>query len=352
MGVVMVTGIDPKVDYVFKRLCGNEDHALLLVDLLNAVLGFPVGRAVTGVTLLNPFVPKDYAEGKVSVLDVRARDDPGRQFLLEMQRFVPPALAKRLLFYWAGGHADQLLKGERYELLQPTYTICLLNEPFLPGAAFHHAFGPYDAQNGVLLCKDFDIHVIELSKFDLPAEQVKTPLERWCYFFKHGAALEPGNLPAALDVPVIRQAVEVLVKISQSELERQHYLERQRAERDAANLAAEARVARQVGFEEGREKGFDEGRGKGFDEGRGKGFDEGRAKGYDEGVAKGYDEGVAKGEVIGRIRLLQRLLGQSETAAAELHQLSLPELEQREAALERQFRGPKPANGSPPANPA
>jgi hypothetical protein len=34
----MATDIDPKVDYVFKRLCGDEDNALVLVDVLNAVL--------------------------------------------------------------------------------------------------------------------------------------------------------------------------------------------------------------------------------------------------------------------------------------------------------------------------
>src|SRR2546423_128836 len=113
----MATGIDPRGDYVFKRLCGAEENALLLVDLLNAVLGFPPGRRVRGVTLLNPFVDQDYAEGKVPILDVRARDDPGRQFLLEMQRFVPPGFVKRLLYYWAGGHAEQLLRGERYEML-------------------------------------------------------------------------------------------------------------------------------------------------------------------------------------------------------------------------------------------
>src|SRR5205085_1951366 len=112
----MATGIDPRGDYVFKRLCGDEDNALLLVDLLNAVLRFPAGRVVRGVTLVNPFVEKDYAEGKVPVLDVRARDDPGRQYLLEMQRFVRAGLAKRLLYYWAGGHAEQLLRGQRYEL--------------------------------------------------------------------------------------------------------------------------------------------------------------------------------------------------------------------------------------------
>jgi hypothetical protein len=69
----MASGIDPKGDYVFKRLCGDEDNALVLVDLLNAVLRFPTGRRVRGVALLNPFVERDYIECKVPIVDVQAR---------------------------------------------------------------------------------------------------------------------------------------------------------------------------------------------------------------------------------------------------------------------------------------
>jgi predicted transposase/invertase (TIGR01784 family) len=297
----MGSGIDPRVDYVFKRLLGDEANALLLVDLLNAVLGFPAGKRVSGVQLLNPFVAKDVAEGKVPILDIRARDDPGRQFLVEMQRFVPAAFAKRLLYYWAGAHAEQLLRGERYELIQPTYTICFLNETLWSGTGYHSRFVPFDPKQGVELGKDFQLHTLELSKFDLPVEEVKTPLERWCYLFKHGATLDLESLPASLDVPVIRQAVEILVKLSQDELERQRYLERQRAEQDAASLAADARVARQ--------------------------------------------EGIETGQWIGRIQLLQQLLGQPPTPSEELSRLSEEDLMQREEALQRQFSAKKEANG-------
>jgi predicted transposase/invertase (TIGR01784 family) len=320
----MGTGIDPKVDYVFKRLCGDEDNALLLVDLLNTVLRFPAGKAVRGVTLLNPFVAQDYAEGKVPVLDVRARDDPGRQFLLEMQMLVRAGFGSRLLYYWAGGHAEQLLKGERYELLQPTYTICMLNETLFPGSAYHHRFRAYDEERGVLLCRDLEIHLIELSKFDVPAEAVQTPLERWCYFFKHGASLDLDNLPATLDVPVIRKAVEVLVKLSQDEIERHRAAERLKGERDAADLRASARMARAEGLQAGRE--------------------EGRREGFDEGIEKG----IEKGKLIGRIQLLQQLLGQPETASEELNRLPEQDLLQMEESLKRELSGKRQANGTPP----
>jgi hypothetical protein len=44
--------MDPKTDYVFKQLLGNEDQAPLLVDLLNAALAFSGGWRVSGVDIL------------------------------------------------------------------------------------------------------------------------------------------------------------------------------------------------------------------------------------------------------------------------------------------------------------
>lgn len=324
----MATGIDPKVDYVFKRLSGDEDNALLLVDQLNTVIGFPAGRLVRGVTLLNPFVAKDYAEGKVSVLDVRARNDPGRQFLVEMQLFLHPAFAKRLLYYWASSHGGQLLRGERHELLQPTYTICWLNETLLPDDAYHHCFRVYDQQHGVSLTGDLEIHLLELSKFNVPVHEVKTPLERWCYFYKHGASLDPGSLPATLDVPVIRQAVEVLMKISQDELEQHRAAERWRAERDAASLAAEAKLGREA-LENLR-------------------LAQENLRLAQEVRQKAFDEGIEKGQLLGRIRLLQQLLQLPETSREELNRLPEQDLVQLEESLKQQLAARRPGNGTPP----
>lgn len=233
----MGSGIDPRGDYVFNRVCGDEDNALVLVDQLNAVIRFPRGRVVRGVTLLNPFVASDFVEGKTPVLDIRARDDIGRQFLVEMQLVGLQGLAKRLLYYWAGAHSEQLLKGERYEMLQPTFAICWLNETVVQDH-FHHCFRLYDEKQKALLTPDLEIHLLELNKFTLPVEQVQTPLERWCYFYKHGASLDPEALPTTLNVPVIRQAVEVLMKISQDERARHIAAEGLRAQRDAASRAA------------------------------------------------------------------------------------------------------------------
>jgi len=304
----MQSGIDPKVDYAFKRLFGSEAYLALLIDLLNAVLGLPLGKRVREIILRNPFSEKAYAEDKASILDVKASDESGRQHHLEMQLAVGWAFPRRFLFYWAQHYAGQLRAGDFHETLCAAYSIAFLDGRQFNDDPYHHIFRPWDATSRTLLCKEMELHTIELPKFNLTAEQCSTPLERWCYFLKHGETLDDENLPPSLDVPPIRQALEVLHMLSQDELERERYLDRLKAERDAASLQHGYRLARESGLEEGRE------------------------------------EGREQGEMIGRIHAYQRMLKQTLTPKEELLKHSIEELARLAEQLEAQLL-PK-ANGA------
>jgi len=296
----MQSGIDPKVDYAFKRLFGSAANVALLVDLLNAVLALPPGKRVREVTLRNPFSEKTYAEEKSSVLDVKAADESGRQHHLEMQLAVGWAFAKRFLFYWAQHYAGQLRAGDFHETLCAAYSIAFLDGRLFDDDSYHHTFRAWDANSGTLLCKELELHTIELPKFNLTPEQCSTPLERWCYFLKHGETLDDENLPSSLDVPPIRQALEILRMLSQDELERERYLDRLKAQRDAASLLHAAHFAREAGQEEG--------------------------------------------QLIGRIQLCQRMLKQPVAPKEELLKQSVDELARLAEQLEGQLL-PKP-NGA------
>src|SRR5262245_50002186 len=124
----MPSGIDPTVDYAFKRVFGSEGHADVPIDLLNAVLNPPAGKVVREVRFLNPFTEAEHAGAKRAVFDIRARDQGGRLFNLEMQRQVPWSFSKRALYYLTTLHGQQLLEGDYYETLCPTYSICFLGE--------------------------------------------------------------------------------------------------------------------------------------------------------------------------------------------------------------------------------
>src|SRR5262245_53011939 len=98
----MKLGIDPKVDVAFRKVFGSEDNALLLIDLLHAVVR--PARPFTGLELVLPQSEKAAPDDKLAIGDVRARDQGNRQFHLEMQWQVPWFFPKRALFYWARFH--------------------------------------------------------------------------------------------------------------------------------------------------------------------------------------------------------------------------------------------------------
>ena len=242
--------IDPKIDCVFKALLGAEANERLLVHFLNAMLGAELPEPVVEVTILNPYNERELLDDKLSVVDVKARDECGRLYQIEIQLLVLPELPARILYGWADLYSAQLRSGEDYSELRPTYTIWLLGETLLaqvPGYA--HRFRLRDEQ-GRGLIDHGGIWLFELAKFAV--EQVQTEQERWLKFFNEGERLEESDLPEWMQTDAMRQAMGTLKEFSEKERAyhayqaRQNYLRQQRSiERHIEALMAEAEQARQ-----------------------------------------------------------------------------------------------------------
>ena len=130
--------------------------------------------------------------------------------------------------------------------------ICILTQKLIGDAEVHHVFRMVDEKRNVPFCKDAEIHTIELSKFRATAEEVETPIERWCYFLTHATEMDPKALPERLRTPAIIQAMEVLMRIRESEQDRQAYLTRRMSEADIATREYMSKHAREIGLVEGR----------------------------------------------------------------------------------------------------
>ena len=182
----MKPGIDPKVDYAFKKVFGSESNVDLLKLLLEAVLGFPL----SAVEIANPFEEKDAADDKLCVLDIKAKDADGRWFDVEMQTHSHPAIRPRLLYYWAQLYAGQLVEGQDFTELRPAYSICFLNARMFAKRSdvYHNIFGLIDGATGEEFSKHLGIHVLELPKFVLGADDLKTMKEKWCYFLRRNTS--------------------------------------------------------------------------------------------------------------------------------------------------------------------
>ena len=247
----MIPGIDPTVDYAFKRLFGLERSVSILKHMLNAVLQRWHHSLVTHLDLLNPFNEKETTDDKLSVVDLKARDQQGRHFNVEMQMLSNWIFPNRVLYYWSRLHALQLHEGQDFRELQPTISICFLNDILnreRPEYQFCFRLGE-DQHPNLIFSPHLEIHLFELPKFQLQPEVLDTPLEKWLYFLRHAAILDTDKLPPSLQVPEIQQAFEELVMVTQSDRDRAKYEERFKAELDARSF-------KPVLLEEGRREGL------------------------------------------------------------------------------------------------
>nr|MDE5978063.1 Rpn family recombination-promoting nuclease/putative transposase [Turicibacter sp.] len=75
--------LPPKMDFVFKRIFGNENHPNILISFLNAVLN--PGDPIKSVILKDTTIEKSHLEDKYSRLDVKAMTNKGEHINIEIQ---------------------------------------------------------------------------------------------------------------------------------------------------------------------------------------------------------------------------------------------------------------------------
>lgn len=243
--------IDPTVDCVFKALLGSEENRNLLVHFLNAILGGELPQPVVAVDILNPFNEREFLGDKLSVVDVKARDDRQRQYQMEVQLLIHRDLPARMLYTWADLYSKQLKEGQSYARLMPTFSIWLLGAVLLPDRpGYLHRFRLRD-DAGLPLVEHGGIWVLELPKF--AATEIQNEAERWLRFFREAPSLDEANLPAWMNTPQMRQAMSTLTAFSDKERAydayqaRQNYLREQASiQEELADLRAEREAERQA----------------------------------------------------------------------------------------------------------
>ena len=120
--------IDSKIDCVFKALLGTESNRALLIHFLHAILEAALGAPITSVEILNSYNEREFLDDKLSIVDVKARDQRKRLHQIEIQLLTYADLLARILYTWTDLYRSQLKRGEDYSKLQPTYSIWLLGD--------------------------------------------------------------------------------------------------------------------------------------------------------------------------------------------------------------------------------
>lgn len=198
--------VDVKNDVAFRKIFGNEKKKVILISFLNAVLGLEGQDRIKDVTLLNPFQLPRLTGEKSSIIDVRATDEKGITFIVEMQVAEPDGFDKRVLYYTSKDYAGQINSGDDYPLLRPVYFIGILNFNYFIGEDYLSSHSIIDEATGDNGFKDLKFRFIELKKFNKKANELKSIIDKWTFFIKNAEDLEV--MPDNVDDEGLKEAYE------------------------------------------------------------------------------------------------------------------------------------------------
>ncbi|MEQ8225682.1 MAG: Rpn family recombination-promoting nuclease/putative transposase, partial [Candidatus Eremiobacterota bacterium] len=207
--------INPRVDFAFKLIFGNEQNKDILISLLNAILEDYQAYPIESIEILNPLGSKEYSKDKLTILDIKAKDEKGEFYNIEMQIADQYYYQKRALYYWSRLYTSQISEGIGYQNLARTVSINILNFNTIKEKDYHNIYRLKELKKNTDLTDQLEIHFIELEKFSKELPDLKRTMDRWIYFLKHAEKFTETNLPEPLkEIEPIEKANVMLDRIS------------------------------------------------------------------------------------------------------------------------------------------
>ncbi len=257
--------VDPKADLTFKKVFG--EHSDLLASLLNALLPLPEDGKIVSIEYLPPEIVPDDPLHKDSIVDVRCKDQNGRQFIVEMQMIWSPDYNQRALYNAAKAYSRELPVGGDYASLKTVYSLNLLNDNLdldVPQWYHHYRLEHHEVKGETI--DGIQLVFVELKKFKPHTWPERKMAVLWLRFLTEINGKTRQAPPELEANPEVRKALEMVEVAALSPEERAKYdgfqdwlcretrranaerraerLPQVEAERDAANARAEAEKAR------------------------------------------------------------------------------------------------------------
>ncbi|MDR1259410.1 MAG: Rpn family recombination-promoting nuclease/putative transposase [Tannerellaceae bacterium] len=274
----MARYLDPKNDLPFKRIFG--EHPDLLKSFLNALMPLEKDQQIVNLEYLAAEQVPDNPAKKNSIVDVRCKDNYGRQFIVEMQMYWNNVFSNRMVFNASKAYVRQLDKNEYYHLLQPVYALAILNDVFDEKTPeFYHHYRIVNYRNTDEVIRGLEFVMVELPKFSPEKWADRRMAVLWLRFLKEVKESKPVVSADLKENADIRKALDICEEGAFTEAELATYDKYWDIIRTENSLIAASRA-------EGMAEGLTEGRAEGLAEGRAEGLAEGEAKGIAKGIAE------------------------------------------------------------------
>lgn len=248
--------LSPKVDFVFKRIFGNENNPRILISFLNAVI--KPKDLIETVQIMNNDIDKESIEDKFSRLDIKAKTNKNELINIEIQIKDEHNMVKRSLYYWSKMFESQLTEGKKYDTLAKTICINILNFKCLKTKEAHSIYRLKEINTNEELTDLQEIHFIELPK--LPKnEEIKDVFDAWMEFIENPISNKLEK--AEMTIQEIKEAKNELLRLSANDKERMKYEDRRAALLDKVSALENAEekgieIAKSQGKYKGRLKKY------------------------------------------------------------------------------------------------
>ena len=237
-------------------LFGSPGNEPILLHLLNAVLESDGQAPAKSVEMRNPFNPQTFVTEKHTVLDVKATDEQGDFFMVEVQTTDQTAFGDRMTYYTCRTFGGQLFSGNTYSMLKRVIGIAITTfVMFRQLRAIHNKFLlAAKADPSVVLTDRVQMHTLEVTaeKIDLVIE-LPPALGAWINFFFYSHLISEDDMSTLLkDQPLVQRAYEKFKQFNRDEKLRA--LDESR-ERFLHDYATDMEVSKAKGVAEGEVKG-------------------------------------------------------------------------------------------------
>jgi predicted transposase/invertase (TIGR01784 family) len=267
--------IDPRTDFGFKRLFGQEDSKDILRQFLFDVLA--LSHPIVELTYIPLEQLPATAADRRGIYDVYCVDSVGRRFIVEMQQSHQQQIKERMLFYSTFAITYQSQRGADWQFnLLPVYCIAILDFTMVDNDKRHlRRVQLMDTEEKTIFYEKLTFVYIELAKFKRDLVEDLSPADKWVYLLKHLPALQ--NIPAELAAEPFQQAFAIAEEAALSEEERWLYEGSLKDARDF-NAALSSAISR------------------------------GMAQGIAQGVAQGVAQGRTEGERAKEVEIVRTML--------------------------------------------
>ena len=213
--------LNPKADLTFKLVFG--EHEDLMISLLNALLPLPDDGQITSLEYLTSQMVPDNPAKKDSIVDVRCKDQRGRHFIVEMQMHWNEEFKQRVILNASKAVVKQLEKGESYTLLQPVYSLNLVNGHCFDFSddEFYHDYAIVNVAHTDRIIEGLRFVFVELPKFKPHSIVEKKMAVLWLRFLTEISEKTEEAPAELLENEATRKALSIVEKsaMTQSQLD-------------------------------------------------------------------------------------------------------------------------------------